>query len=67
MLNMIDLGYNKIEKQSSLVGLVNVNTISMINLCKNSVMNGDWKALWTNSIDINKIYQMDHLYVTIRL
>lgn len=53
---MIDLSYNKIEKQSALVGLIKLHGLNMINLLNNPLMKVDWKGYWNNSIDIHKIY-----------
>jgi Leucine-rich repeat (LRR) protein len=55
-LNMIDLSFNKIDKESSLIGLQKINSLNMINLLNNPLTKGDWKSAWKNTIGINKIY-----------
>jgi Leucine-rich repeat (LRR) protein len=64
-LKIIDLSCNKLEEEKNLSAFVDVPSLIIINIFGNPMTKRSWKHEWSGSININNIYEMENLYVSL--
>lgn len=63
-LRIIDLGSNRIEKESELGCLRSLPELQLLNLRGNPLVGGEWRVRWGGVVSAGCVYEMEDVYVS---